>query len=187
MTHDPRPIIHDLLTALDFAAERHATQRRKDPAQTPYINHVIEVAAVLARHGVTDRTALLAAILHDTIEDTGTTPAEIAERFGPEVRDVVLEVTDDKSLPKAERKRLQVEHAPALSHAARLVKLGDKISNVRYVAHHPPASWSRERRREYLDWTEQVVAGFRGTDAALEARYDQALREAREVVDPSAS
>jgi guanosine-3',5'-bis(diphosphate) 3'-pyrophosphohydrolase len=173
---------HDLLTALDFAAERHKTQRRKDPAQTPYINHVIEVATILARHGVTDRTALLAAILHDTIEDTDTTPAELAERFGVEVRDAVLEVTDDKSLPKAERKRLQVEHAPSLSHAARLVKLGDKISNVRYVAHHPPASWSIERRREYLDWTEQVIAGLRGANAALEARYDEALREAREEV-----
>jgi guanosine-3',5'-bis(diphosphate) 3'-pyrophosphohydrolase len=94
----------------------------------------------------------------------------------------VLEVTDDKSLPKAERKRLQVEQAPSLSYAARLVKLGDKISNVRYVARHPPASWSVERRREYLDWTEQVITGFRGTHQALEARYDEALREAREEV-----
>jgi guanosine-3',5'-bis(diphosphate) 3'-pyrophosphohydrolase len=172
----------DLLSALDFAAEKHKTQRRKDPAQTPYINHVIEVAAILARDGVTDRTALLAAILHDTIEDTDTTPEELAERFGSEVRDVVLEVTDDKSLPKAERKRLQVEHAPRLSHAARLVKLGDKISNLRYVAHHPPESWSVERRREYLGWTEQVIAGLRGAYAALEARYDEALAEARRVV-----
>jgi guanosine-3',5'-bis(diphosphate) 3'-pyrophosphohydrolase len=171
-----------LLSALDFAAEKHKTQRRKDPGQTPYVNHVIEVAAILARHGVTDRTALLAAILHDTIEDTGTTPDELAERFGPEVRDVVLEVTDDKSLPKAERKRLQVEHAPHLSHAARLVKLGDKISNIRYVAHHPPESWSVERRREYLDSTEQVIAGLRGVHPALETRYDAALTEAREVV-----
>jgi guanosine-3',5'-bis(diphosphate) 3'-pyrophosphohydrolase len=173
---------HDLLIALDFAAERHSTQRRKDAAQTPYINHVIEVAALLARHGATDRTALLAAILHDTIEDTETTPDELADRFGPEVRDAVLEVTDDKSLPKEERKRLQVEHAPHLSHAARLVKLGDKISNVRYVAHHPPPSWSLERRREYLDWTERVIAGLRGTNSALEARYDAALAEARTMI-----
>ena len=175
-------MIHDLLDALDFAAEKHKNQRRKDPAQTPYVNHVIEVAAILARHDVTDRTALLAAILHDTIEDTETTPDELAQRFGPDVRDAVLEVTDDKSLPKAERKRLQVEHAPHLSHAARLVKLGDKISNVRYVAYHAPESWSVERRREYLDWTEQVIAGLRGVHPALEARYDAALREAREVV-----
>ena len=111
-------MIDELLTALDFAAERHKTQRRKDPAQTPYINHVIEVATILARHGVIDRTALLAAILHDTIEDTETTPAELAERFGPEVRDVVLEVTDDKSLSKGSGgacrwKTLRRSHAEA--------------------------------------------------------------------------
>ena len=172
-------MLNELLSALDFAAQRHGTQRRKDPAETPYINHVIEVAAILARNGVTDRTALLASILHDTIEDTDTTADELAELFGPEVRDVVLEVTDDKSLPKEVRKELQVEHAPTLSHAARLVKLGDKISNIRYVAHHPPESWSVERRREYLDWTERVINGFRGTAPALEARYDAALAEAR--------
>ncbi len=124
-------MLNELLSALDFAAQRHSTQRRKDPAETPYINHVIEVATILARNGVTDRTALLAAILHDTIEDTNTTADELAELFGPEVRDVVLEVTDDKSLPKKVRKELQVAHAPTLSRAARLVKLGDKISNIR--------------------------------------------------------
>ena len=168
-----------LLSALDFAAERHSTQRRKDAAKSPYINHLIEVAAILARNGVTDRTTLLAAILHDTIEDTDTTPDELAERFGPEVRDVVLEVTDDKSLPKEVRKELQVIHAPTLTRAARLVKLGDKISNISYVAHHPPPDWSLERRREYLDWTEAVINGLRGADARLEAAYDAALAEAR--------
>lgn len=105
-------MLNELFSALDFSAQRHSSQRRKDSAFTPYINHVIEVAAILARHGVTDRTTLLAAILHDTIEDTDTTPDELAQRFGPEVRDVVLEVTDDKSLPKEVRKELQVEHAP---------------------------------------------------------------------------
>lgn len=171
-----------LLRALHFAAEKHRAQRRKDPEKTPYINHVIEVAAILAEVGVEDPVTLQAAILHDTVEDTGTTPAELAERFGDAVRDVVLEVTDDKSLPKAERKRLQVAHAPSLSHAARLVKLGDKISNIGYVALHPPAEWSVERRQEYLDWTAQVIAGLRGTHAALEARYDAALAEAWRVV-----
>lgn len=169
-----------LLTALHFAAGKHRTQRRKDSAKTPYINHPIEVAAILAESGVTDLTTLLAAVLHDTIEDTDATPQELARRFGARVRDVVLEVTDDKSLPKAERKRLQVEHTPDLSRRAKLVKLGDKISNVGYVADHPPPSWSLQRRLEYLDWTERVIAGCRGVNAKLERRYDRALREARE-------
>ena len=122
---------------------------------------------------------LVAAILHDTVEDTRTTKDELEERFGPEVRDLVMEVTDDKKLPKAERKRLQIEHAPLRSAGAKLIKLGDKIANIRDVAADPPADWSTERRREYLDWTEEVVRGCRGTNAALERCYDEALREAR--------
>lgn len=175
----PISTLTTLLTALHFAAEKHRTQRRKDPAKTPYINHPIEVATILAECGVTDLTTLVSALLHDTIEDTDTTPQELRRRFGAVVRDVVLEVTDDKSLPKAERKRLQVEHAPFLSRRARLVKLGDKISNIGYVADAPPPSWSLQRRREYLDWTAAVIGGCRGVSARLERRYDRVLREAR--------
>jgi guanosine-3',5'-bis(diphosphate) 3'-pyrophosphohydrolase len=170
-----------LLQALDFSAQKHRDQRRKDSGASPYINHPIEVATVLsAAGGVTDLVTLIAAILHDTIEDTATTPEELERRFGREGRLLVEERTDDKRLPKPERKRLQVEHARSASHRAKLIKLADKICNVRDVTHTPPAGWSLDRRREYLDWTEQVVAGCRGANAALEARYDALLREGRD-------
>ena len=169
-----------LLGALHFAADRHRDQRRKGAEASPYINHPIEVAEILARvGGVRDLVTLQAAILHDTLEDTETTPEELAAAFGVEVLRVVEEVTDDKKLPKAERKRLQVEHSPHLSDRAKLVKLADKIANVRSVALAPPPDWTWERRSGYLDWTEQVVAGCRGCNEALERYYDQVLGEGR--------
>ena len=169
-----------ILKALHFASIKHKDQRRLDEEASPYINHPIEVAELLARVGqVTDLVVLQSAILHDTIEDTETTAAEIEELFGAEVCSVVQEVTDDKSLPKQERKRLQIEHAPHISTRAKMVKLADKISNVRAIQETPPANWSRERRRAYLDWTEQVVAGLRGCNLHLEELYDQYLRSGR--------
>jgi len=172
-----------ILQALHFAANKHRDQRRKDVEASPYINHPIEVAGLLAREGgVTDPITLQAAILHDTIEDTDTTRAELDETFGSEVRRVVEEVTDDKTLPKAERKRLQIEHAPHLSDRARQIKIADKISNVLGVTLSPPANWPLARKREYLDWTEQVVQGCRGANPALEKFYDQVLREGRRVL-----
>ena len=178
------PTSADLLRAALFAAEKHRTQRRKDEAASPYINHPLAVAEIMARHGVSDPVALQAALLHDTIEDTEATADEVARLFGKEVADVVVEVSDDKSLPKEERKRLQVEHAPRLSVRAKLVKLGDKVCNVVDVASNPPAGWSVERRTEYLDWTEAVVEGCRGVNPGLEAHYDQVLEEARAAVRP---
>jgi|SRR5437016_2571345 len=175
--------IATLLKALHFAANKHRDQRRKDIEASPYINHPIEVAEVLARvGGVTDLVTLQGAVLHDTLEDTKTTPEELEAAFGPEVRRVVEEVTDDKRLPKAERKRLQIEHAPHLSARAKQIKLADKISNVRGVTQAPPADWPLERRQEYLNWTEQVVAGCRGCNAALEDFYDRVLAEGRRVL-----
>lgn len=169
-----------LLQALHFSADKHRDQRRKDKGASPYINHPIEVATVLATiGGVSDLVTLMGAVLHDTIEDTATTPEELERRFGHEVRILVEEMTDDKQLSKEERKRLQIEHAKVASHRCRLIKLGDKICNVRDVTHAPPAGWSPARRREYLDWTEQVVAGCRGANAALEAHYDRILLEGR--------
>ena len=168
-----------LLEALRFAADRHRDQRRKGAEASPYINHPIEVAELIARvGGVADLVVLQAAVLHDTIEDTRTTAAELESRFGPEVRRVVEEVTDDKRLPWTERKRLQVEHAPRLSERARLVKLADKISNVRAIRESPPAGWTLQRRRGYLDWTAEVIAGCRGTNEALEQLYDRSLEAA---------
>ncbi len=162
------------LDALLFASERHSSQRRKGLDHQPYINHLIQVANLLWQvGGVRDSVTLVAGLLHDSIEDTGVTPQEIRQRFGEEVLSVVQEVTDDKSLPKAERKRLQVEHAAHKSLRAKQVKLADKISNVRDVLASPPADWSPERRQEYLDWARQVVEGLRGASPELEAEFDK--------------
>ena len=175
----PRPGGHisdttKLLSALTFAADRHSTQRREDKDQTPYINHPIAVAAVLAEiGGVADIVTLQAALLHDTIEDTATPYEDLVIRFGREVADIVQEVTDNKSLPKDARKRLQIEHGPLLSPKARLVKLADKICNVRDVANTPPHNWSAERRREYFEWAAAVVESIRGTNSALEREFDR--------------
>ena len=176
-----------LLKAVQFAAAKHSTQRRKDVVASPYINHPIEVAHVLASvGGITDVITLAAAILHDTIEDTETTPEELEDQFGPDVRSLVEEMTDDKSLPKARRKDLQIEHAPGLSEAAKAIKLADKIANVGDVATNPPSTWSLSRRIEYLDWTERVVAGCRGTNPALERHYDALLKRGRSALATSA-
>ena len=164
-----------LIDALSFAADKHRNQRRKDKEASPYINHPIALARILSvEGGVEDGLVLGAAVLHDTIEDTETSYEELAGQFGREIADVVLEVTDDKALPKAERKQLQIDHAPHLSRAAKLVKLADKIANVRDVADHPPSEWPIERRREYFDWAKRVVDGLRGTHAGLEAAFDAA-------------
>lgn len=165
-----------LIKAMRFSADKHRYQRRKDPAESPYINHPIEVAQLLWDvGGVRETTVLVAALLHDTIEDTQTKPEEIQEHFGEAVLALVLEVTDDKSLEKAERKRLQIANAPYKSPGAKLIKLADKCCNVRDVVGAPPKGWSLARRREYLLWSEQVVAGLRGTNAALEAYYEREL------------
>lgn len=171
-----------VLRALRFAAEKHIDQRRKGSRKAPYINHPIQVTELLWDAGVRDAETLAAALLHDTIEDTDTTPEELQAKFGERVLALVLECTDDKSLPKAERKRLQVEHAPHKSPGAKQIKLGDKINNVIEISADPPAGWSIERRKEYLEWTAQVVLGLRGQNPALEARYDQALRAGLQVL-----
>jgi len=169
-----------LLRALEFAAARHRDQRRKDAAASPYINHLIDVSCILATVGeVEEATTLAAAALHDTLEDTATSATEIEEAFGPAVRRIVEEVSDDKRLPKGERKRLQVAKAGARSRPAKLVMLADKISNVRDVTRRPPPQWTPEGTARYFDWTEEVVSRLRGTHPALEACYDQVLREAR--------
>ncbi|NJN15150.1 MAG: bifunctional (p)ppGpp synthetase/guanosine-3',5'-bis(diphosphate) 3'-pyrophosphohydrolase [Oscillochloris sp.] len=171
-----------VLRALEFAAERHSEQRRKDAAASPYVNHLIAVAHILAAAGsVNDSELLAAAALHDAVEDTGLTMAELAERFGPVIAGLVAEVTDDKSLPKAERKRLQEEHAPHLSARARQLKIADKISNLRDVTEHPPADWSFERRREYMHWCARVVNGCRGVNPGLDAAFDDVYRRAEAV------
>ena len=163
-----------LVRAASFAAHKHRHQARKNAESTPYINHPLAAAELLAAEGgVTDAIVLAAAILHDTIEDTQTTGEELTALFGAEVSSVVAEVTDDKTLPKVRRKALQIEHAAHISSRAKLVKLADKICNVRDVAHDPPKGWPLQRRQEYFDWAKQVVDRLRGANARLEAKFDQ--------------
>jgi guanosine-3',5'-bis(diphosphate) 3'-pyrophosphohydrolase len=168
-----------VLSALRFAAEKHRNQRRKDHEASPYINHPIDLVNILVNEaGVTDPVVVVAAALHDTVEDTGTTLEELTAAFGAEVSAVVAEVTDDKDLPKEERKRLQVVHAAGASFRAQQVKLADKIGNLRDLVRRPPARWDVERRRAYFDWCKRVVDALRGRHARLEALFDEAF-EAR--------
>ena len=172
--------IKKLVEAASFAAQRHTGHHRKGDTAEPYINHPLEVANLLANvGGVDDIDVLIAAMLHDTVEDVGVKKEEIVERFGDRVAGIVMEVTDDKSLPKEERKRLQVEHAPHLSREAKLVKLGDKISNITDVTNNPPKDWPIERRRLYVEWGESVVAGLRGSNPELEQRFDETVGAAK--------
>ena len=169
------------LKALQFAASKHRNQRRKDKRKTPYINHPIEVCHVLTDIGVVfDPTILTAAILHDTVEDTSTRPEEVNLLFGTEVSSLVKEVTDDKRLPRFVRKRMQVEHAPALSDAAKQIKLADKISNLRDLLEHPPRYWNNRRKLDYIEWAEQVAGGLRNVKKNLEDDFDELVRKGRE-------
>ncbi len=172
-----------LLKAVEFAAEKHRNQRRKSGEGVPYINHPIGVARLLADvGGVDEEDVLIAALLHDTVEDTDTTPEELEHAFGPNVRELVDAVTDDKSLPKAERKSLQIAHAAGLSRGAALVKLADKIANVRDIALAPPEDWSVERCSEYLDWAQAVVRNLPKINCALEDHFAAVLADGREVL-----
>ncbi|MDP8985545.1 MAG: HD domain-containing protein [Pseudomonadota bacterium] len=162
-----------VLNALEFAADEHRNQRRKDADASPYINHSIALARLLACEALEqDGDILAAAALHDTVEDTDTTFEEIKAGFGGAIADIVREVTDDKTIEKAERKRLQIEYAARASMAAKAVKLADKICNLRDLNSAPPADWSIDRRREYFDWAKQVVDAMRGSYPLLERFFD---------------
>ncbi|KAK2854277.1 hypothetical protein Q5P01_006938 [Channa striata] len=163
-----------LLETVNFAADKHRNQRRKDPDGTPYINHPIGVARILANEGgITDINVLQAALLHDTVEDTDTSPAELEAKFGPTVARIVQEVTDDKSLSKQERKRQQVEHAPHCSREAKLVKLADKLYNLRDLNRCTPVGWTPQRVQEYFVWACEVVKGLKGTNPTLEEKLGE--------------
>jgi len=169
------PVESQLFEALAFAAHKHRAQRRKDVEASPYINHPIALARTLAvEGGIKDTKTLIAAVLHDTVEDTDTSFEEIRALFGAKVADVVREVTDDKTLEKADRKRLQIEHAPHMSKRAALVKLADKTSNLRDVATSPPRGWSQERKRAYFDWAKAVVDQLPPVSKRLRAAFDEA-------------
>jgi guanosine-3',5'-bis(diphosphate) 3'-pyrophosphohydrolase len=168
-----------ILEAAIFATQKHQGQVRKGEEGLPYITHPISVAKVIWEiGGVKDNDILVAAILHDTIEDTQTTKNEIKERFGEEILSIVLEVTDDKKLEKIERKRRQVLHAATLSYPAKIIKLGDKLINCGDILLSPPNGWDLERRRDYIQWGADVVSRIRGTNQALEQAFDEMLAQA---------
>ena len=166
--------VQRILAAARFAAEKHVGQKRKGDAAEPYINHLIEVAELVAASSdVLDTNLIMAAFLHDTVEDTGVTAAELEKKFGADVAGLVLEVTDDKSLPKQARKALQVQHAHKKSPRAQTLKLADKISNLRSILSSPPRDWSAERKREYFDWARDVIAGLQAPNRALKEEFDR--------------
>jgi guanosine-3',5'-bis(diphosphate) 3'-pyrophosphohydrolase len=162
-----------LLSATNFAALKHSTQRRKDAAKSPYINHPVEVANFLAQAGVTDVEVLMAALLHDTIEDTQTTYAELVENFGERVANMVQDCSDNKSLSKVDRKRLQLEHAKHVAEGSKLVKLGDKYSNVSGLLKHPPASWTEQEIKGYAVWAYAVVRKLRGLNSSIDKQFNE--------------
>ena len=169
-----------LTRAADYAARQHIAQRRKGETAEPYINHLTEVAALLAEATDGGDVVLLAGgLLHDPLEDTDTTYEDLAQRFGPEVAQLVAEVTDDKSLPKEERKRLQIEKTPSKSQRAKLLKLADKTSNLRSRVQSTPKGWTEERLRDYVQWADAVVRSCRGLNAKLEAGFDAAYQLAK--------
>ena len=171
------------MRALAFATLRHTDQRRKGRRAQPYVNHLAEVALLVSEAtGGTDAPLVAAALLHDVVEDQGVTLDEVRATFGEDVAHLVAEVTDDKALPAAERKRLQVVHAPTLSRRGKVLKLADKVANLRSLAEDPPLDWDLERARAYVAWSTSVADGLTGVSAALEAAFAQAAQEARDAI-----
>jgi hypothetical protein len=165
-----------VLSAADFAAARHRNQRRKGQNSEPYVNHLIEVAHHLAMSSAGHDAVLLAAgFLHDTVEDTETTLGELDALFGADVAHVVAEVTDDKTLRKDERKRLQVDTITAKSRRAQFLSIADKTANLRSLVRDAPTDWTRGRIVEYGAWAERVVIQIRGQDDYLDGAVRAAL------------
>ncbi len=175
--------VSKIARALHFAATKHSNQRRKGGDAEPYINHLAEVAETLAVHtDGQDPDLVVAGLLHDTLEDTVTTYDELVDGFGRDVADLVVEVTDDKSLPKAERKRLQVENAPHKSDRAKVLKIADKISNLKSILNSPPRDWPPERKREYFDWAKRVVERCGGVNPALDRLFAEVYEKGQHIV-----
>jgi guanosine-3',5'-bis(diphosphate) 3'-pyrophosphohydrolase len=178
-------ITRALIDATDFAAKKHRGQKRKDAYGTPYINHPIKVVQLLSTvGGIRYGEGLIAGMLHDTIEDTGATAEEIEARFGKIVADIVMEVSDDKTLHKAERKRLKIETAARLSRAAKTVTLADKIANVTDLAYRPPVGWDNKRCQTYVDWASAVVDECADANSWLAAEFRLRAAEARAAQNP---
>lgn len=174
--------LHAILDAAHYAACKHAGQKRKGAAGEPYINHLLEVAELVS-WGLTspDSNLVIAALLHDSVEDAGVTMDELVQRFSQDVADLVMEVTDDKSLPKAERKRLQILNAPKKSVRAQVIKLADKISNLRSILNSPPVDWDEERKRQYFKWSKQVIAALSAPNPTLLAEFERTCLRAEQM------
>lgn len=178
-------MVHDVLRAAHFAARKHTEQRRKGAAAEPYINHLLEVAELVAGAlSEPDTNLVIAALLHDSIEDAGVTREELVQAFGSDVEDLVLEVTDDKSLPRSERKRLQIVNAPKKSVRAQVIKLADKISNLHSMLASPPADWTIQRKRDYFEWAKQVVDGLTAPNLILKQEFERLYRQAGSLTSP---
>jgi GTP diphosphokinase / guanosine-3',5'-bis(diphosphate) 3'-diphosphatase len=170
------PVVATVLRALEFAAARHAQQRRKGPSAEPYVNHLIEVASLLASHGHGDDANLLAAaVLHDVLEDTATSEDELRAAFGDRVCALVEEVTDDKTLALAERRDQILEHLKTAEPTVKLIKLADLSSNVASI----PSSWTRQRAKEYLDWTSRAARLCRDASPALYGEFERRAARSR--------
>lgn len=168
----------DLVLAIHFSANKHKDQRRKNKDKTPYINHPIEVCAILTECGVTDVSTLQAAVLHDTIEDTKTSYDELQALFGYKVAAIVQECSDDKSLGKVQRKQLQIEHASSVSDEAKLVKLADKYSNLNSIFTDPPSEWSDSQRTGYFIWSYLIVEQQKGINEKLDKKLEDLFKRA---------
>jgi guanosine-3',5'-bis(diphosphate) 3'-pyrophosphohydrolase len=167
-----------LLNALNFAAYKHRFQRRKGYEPVPYINHPIKVCSLLANCNVNDEETLMAAVLHDTLEDTDATVEELTNLFGAETTKIVLEMTDNMELPSQERKALQIQKALNLDIRTKLVKIADKACNIEDIT-TLPLDWTLERKLAYLDWAKQVVDRCRGNNMQLDNYFDKTIVEGR--------
>jgi GTP diphosphokinase / guanosine-3',5'-bis(diphosphate) 3'-diphosphatase len=165
--------VHDILKAAHFAAIKHTNQSRKGLAAEPFINHLLEVAELVSSTlSEPDTNLTVAALLHDSIEDAAATKEELVQIFGTDVAALVGEVTDDKLLPKADRKRLQIDNAPNKSVRAQAITLADKVSNLRSMFSDPPTDWTTERKREYFEWAKQVVDRLTAPNPILKKEFE---------------
>ncbi|KAM3718084.1 Guanosine-3',5'-bis(diphosphate) 3'-pyrophosphohydrolase MESH1 [Dirofilaria immitis] len=167
-----------IIKAVDLAARRHRQQRRKDAIQTPYVNHPIGVAYILTNEGqITDTATIIAAILHDIVEDTKTTDKEIRETFGDEVADIVKECTVVKSVKREIRMKSQLQKASELSHKAKLVQLADKLYNIRDIERCIPFGWTKQNVTEYVLFAKNLLSSIRGIHGPLENALDDAINK----------
>jgi (p)ppGpp synthase/HD superfamily hydrolase len=168
--------IEKLFEALEYASKLHKDQRRKGNGGSPYVNHLIEVASLLSRVAeVTDHEVIIAAILHDVLEDTEAREGDIFDRFGGTVLAYVKHVTDDKLLSLEKRRIAQLKSIENSSSQIQLIKLADHCSNIASL----PPSWDRARLESYISWSHSIAVHCYSASEELakvyKKRYDSAL------------